>query len=236
MMAMRYARLQRLHTWLGRALGLTLLALAVVVVWGHAQGTLTPGRAARVLGRWLALPGLPPPWQVALIAGHRGHDSGAVCADGLQEVMITTAVADLTAAYLQRRGADVVVLDEYDPRLTSLQADALVSIHADSCIDLTGFKVAGPAETVIPEADQRLVRCLETAYARASGLKQHPHTITRNMTGYHAFQRVAANTPGAIIELGFLGADSLLLTKGQAQMARGVAEGILCFLEGRENG
>ncbi|MCX7852331.1 MAG: N-acetylmuramoyl-L-alanine amidase [Caldilineales bacterium] len=230
---MHFARLQRLHTWLGRALGLSLLALVVVVVWGSYQGTLTPGRAARVLGRWGVFPGLPSPWQVALIAGHRGHDSGAVCADGLQEVTITTAVADRTAAYLRRRGADVLVLDEYDPRLTGLRAEALVSIHADSCIDLTGFKVAGPAETVIPEADRRLVHCLETAYARASGLKQHPNTITRNMTGYHAFQRVAPETPGAIIELGFLGADRALLQTGQEHMARGIAEGILCFLEGQ---
>ncbi len=231
---MAFVRLQRLHVWLGRSLGLSVLVLVVVVAWGLYQGTLTPGRAARVLQRWTALPGLPPPWPVALIAGHRGHDSGAVCADGLQEVMITTAVAERAAAYLQRRGAAVTVLDEYDPRLNGLEVAALVSIHADSCIDLTGFKVAGPAITVIPEADRRLVRCLETAYARASGLPRHPQTITRDMTEYHAFQRIAPSTPGAIIELGFLGADRELLRNGQEAMARGVAEGILCFLEGHE--
>jgi N-acetylmuramoyl-L-alanine amidase len=232
MVAMPLTSLQRLHRWLGRSLGLSLLLLVVAVAWGLHQGTLTPGRVARLLQRWTALPGLPSPWQVALIAGHRGYDTGAVCADGLQEVLITTAVAERTAAYLRRRGADVMVLDEYDPRLNGLEVAALVSIHADSCINLTGFKVAGPAITVIPEADRRLVRCLETAYARASGLPRHPQTITRDMTEYHAFQRVAPSTPGAIIELGFLGGDREWLRGGQDAMARGVAEGILCFLEG----
>lgn len=229
---MQYRRLYTLQTWLRRLFFAMLAVVIVVTGVSFQRGTLSLDRMGRVLGQMTRLPGLPH-WQVAIIAGHRGYDTGAQCNDGLMEVQITEAVANRVAKLLQRQGAQVQVLDEYDERLAGLEADVLVSIHADSCIDLTGYKVASAAETVIPGQDDRLEACIEEKYGEVTRLPFHPTTVTRDMTGYHAFQRVADTTPGAIIELGFLGGDRDILVNGQAKLAQGIADGIVCYLETR---
>lgn len=227
---MSYRRLSSLHTWLWRLLLLSLVAVVGVAALSVYQGGLTWERVSHGLGALTGLPGLPH-WHVAIIAGHRNFDSGAVCDTGLMEVAVTSEVAERLAKRLQRQGVEVQVLDEYDPKLQGLQVDALLSIHADSCIALSGFKVASAEETILPEQDRLLVKCVQEHYAKATGLAVHPNTITHDMTGYHAFQRVAETTPGAIIELGFLGGDGELLTNARPEMARGIADGIMCFLE-----
>ena len=229
---MQYRRLYTLQTWLRRLFFLMLAAVIVVTGVSFQRGTLSLDRMGRVLGQVTRLPGLPQ-WQVAIIAGHRGYDTGAVCDDGLMEVQITEAVANRVAKLLQRQGAEVQVLDEYDKRLAGLKVDALVSIHADSCIPLTGYKVASAAKTVIADQDNRLESCIEEKYGEVTGLPLHPTTVTKDMTEYHAFQRVADTTPGAIIELGFLGGDRDILVNGQAKLAQGITDGIVCYLETR---
>ncbi len=168
--------------------------------------------------------------RVGLVAGHAGNDSGAICPDGLQEVDVNAAVAGHAAERLRQRGARVDVLSEFDPRLVEYRADALVSIHTDSCVSFSGFKVARAANSRIPAIEDRLVACLYAAYGAASGLPRHDSTITVNMTDYHAFRVIDPETPAAIIELGFLGGDRLLLTQERARLGAGVAEGIRCFL------
>ena len=227
---MSFDRLQYLQTWLIRLLLVVMILLAGVVALSVHQGRLTRRIVSRRLGQLVTLPGLHR-YQVAIIAGHRGFDSGAMCEDGLMEVMVNEPIAKLAAEELRKEGVGVDVLDEYDPLLDGLEVDALVSIHADSCIDLSGFKVTSGEETVIPEQDAQLVQCLKTKYAEITGLPIHPNTETSDMYGYHAFQRVTDNTPGAIIETGFIGGDRELLTEHTDVAAHGVAQGILCFLD-----
>ncbi|NOX61424.1 MAG: hypothetical protein GXP42_05690 [Chloroflexi bacterium] len=229
---MRDDVLERMQKWLLRLFLLTLVLMAVVVGVGVQRGSLNAARVSRVLGQITNLPAFPKV-TVALIAGHRGSDSGATCRDGLTEVSITQKVAQLTAEKLREQAVDVAVLDEYDSVLRGLQADVLVSIHVDSCIDLTGFKVAAPVVTMLPDTEARLVQCLEQEYAAATGLSIHSSTVSRNMTRYHAFQRIAPTTPGAIIEIGFLGGDRELLTERPELAAEGVARGIICFLDAK---
>lgn len=173
--------------------------------------------------------------QVALISGHAGNDSGAVCEDAVGNVLVTEAeinarVTELAAERLRRVGADVTILDEYDPRLEGLRAAVLVSLHADSCIEASGFKAAVHAYSAIPTINERLLTCIEQTYPAATGLPHHPNTVTHNMTEYHAFKRIDPLTPAAIIELGFLGGDQALLVNQPELAAKGVADGILCFL------
>jgi len=175
--------------------------------------------------------------QVALISGHAGNDSGAVCEDAAGNVLVTeasinAAVAEQAAGRLRRAGADVTILDEYDDRLRGLRAAVLVSIHADSCIELSGYKAAVHTHSLIPEISARLLACLDLAYPAATGLLHHPNTVTHNMTEYHAFKRIDPQTPAAIIELGFLGGDQALLVDNPELAAKGVADSILCFLQG----
>lgn len=209
----------------------SLLVLAVFVlggIWLADQAA----RAGAGPDWFQALMGGPQPAggaHVGLIAGHRGYDPGTVCDDGLTETEVNQAVAERVAANLRGQGVRVDVLDEYDRRLRGYRADALVSIHADSCSAmLSGFKVSPPANG--GSAADRLATCLWERYEAATGLPRHPDTITRDMTHYHAFNRVQASTPAAIIEIGFLGGDRDFLTGQTERVAAGVADGILCFL------
>ncbi len=167
------------------------------------------------------------------MAGHWKSDSGATCDDGLQEVTINLDVAARVVAILQYEGYDAELLPEYSEELVGYRADAFVSIHADACNvpELSGFKVARVAASAIPEEEDRLVECLVQEYGEMTGLSFHRNTITYDMRDYHAFNEIHPLTPGAIIELGFMGADRELLTEDAYHVAQGVAKGIACFLE-----
>jgi N-acetylmuramoyl-L-alanine amidase len=156
-----------------------------------------------------------------------------MCDDGLQEVTINLDVASRVVAILQEEGYDVELLAEFSPKLQGYVADTFVSIHADACNvpEASGFKVARVASSAIPDQEDHLVACLITEYGRETGLAFHRNSITYDMTVYHAFNEIDPETPGAIIELGFMGADRQLLTDDSFRAAQGVAQGIICFLE-----
>jgi N-acetylmuramoyl-L-alanine amidase len=180
---------------------------------------LTQGRVAATVGK-----------RAGIVAGHWGSDPGAVCADGLTEAQVNLAIAQRVAARLRRAGAQVDLLQEFDPRLAGYQADVFVSIHADSCeVHLSGFKVARVAQSAVPAAEDRLVECLWRRYEQATALPRHENTITYDMREYHAFHEIAPQTPAAIIEVGFLGGDRRLLEREPDRVAQGIASAIFCF-------
>lgn len=173
--------------------------------------------------------------RVALVSGHAGFDSGAICQDEagavvLREVDVVAEIADQTAKRLRRRGFDVLILDEYDPRLDGLQAALLLSLHADSCLPATGYKAAYYVRSRTPMAGDRILECIDSHYAGITGLPKDPHTVTVDMTEYHAFRKVDQHTPAVILELGFLGGDGDLLTENASLVSKGVADSVLCFL------
>ena len=227
---MRHQTLRRIQRSLVLISFVALLSIAVI--------------AARVAG--IGLPdveGLAPQAlvpaayndYVVLISGHAGSDSGAICSadDGtvlLTEAEINARIADLVARRLRRAGAKVEIFEEFDPRLENLSAQVLVSLHADSCIDASGYKAAHATYSAIPDADARLVACIEQEYAVATGLAHHINSVTHDMTRYHAFRRIDPATPAAILEMGFLGGDQALLTQQPQAAAQGIADSILCFL------
>jgi N-acetylmuramoyl-L-alanine amidase len=212
-----------------RRVMLMVLGLAVIGSIWSAQELTRAGLGPDWLQFLLAASAPTGGLHVALVSGHRGNDAGTVCADGLTEAEVNATIAEQVADLLQKQGIRVDVLDEFDARLPGYLADAFVSIHIDSCqSDFSGFKVAPPDNG--SEASQRLAECLWTQYEAATGLARHPSTITNNMTEYHAFRKISPLTPAAIIELGFLGTDRALLTDEPERAAKGVADGITCFL------
>jgi len=170
---------------------------------------------------------------VGIIAGHSGNDSGAVCPDGLQEVDVNREIARRVVALLTQRGWNVDLLDEFDVRLNGYQADALLSIHADSCNvpGKTGFKVACAESAFTPSANV-LVDCIARHYAERTGLPFDANTITYDMTRYHAYYEIDHNTPAAIIETGFMLDDREILTQRPDVVAGGIVDGMVCFIEG----
>ncbi len=172
----------------------------------------------------------PGPIHIGIISGHRGFDSGAVCADGLTEATVNAGIAEQVTAVLQAEGITVEILDEFDPKLDNYAATALLSIHADSCMYVnelaTGFKIAGSSYT----DSAALSVCLEQAYAASTNLPYHANTITADMTDYHAFREVAPGTQAAIIEVGFMWIDRDLLTTNTDPVVQGIVDGLHCFL------
>lgn len=178
--------------------------------------------------------------RVGIVAGHAGNDSGAVCPDGLTEAQVNLEIALRVQQRLLAAGYQVDLLNEFDERLAGYQAQVLVSIHNDSCNyindEATGFKVAAASSSLFPEKAERLTACLVDRYAKATGLRYHPNTITRDMTEYHTFSEINSETTAAIIETGFLNLDRRILTEEPDRVAQGVADGILCFLRNEPTG
>jgi len=183
---------------------------------------------------------LPDVPHVGIVAGHWEYDSGAICTDvQLTEVEINLTVARLVVEKLQARGYQVDLLREFDPLIVGYQADVLLSIHADSCVDFpdatppaSGFKVASVPDSAVPEAEARLVACLIQEYGARTQLFFHEGSITEDMQRYHSFYDVAPETPAAIIEIGFMKLDRQLLTEQPDLVAQGIIDGLVCFIEG----
>lgn len=187
-------------------------------------------------------PGVP---RIGIVAGHwwleedgkQSRDVGAVCDEGtssqLTEVEINLELAKRVFFELHKVGYDTDLLQEWDERLYGYQADVLVSIHADACLypEASGFKVARVADSHVPEIEDRLVACVTERYAARTGLTLHGGSITADMSRYHTFYEIDPNTPGVIIEVGFMLADRWLLTRRPDLVAQGIIDGILCFLE-----
>lgn len=180
-----------------------------------------------------------PQIRIGIVAGHTGNDSGAVCTDEsgqvtLTEVEVNLKIATLVQESLVARGYQVDLLNEFDTRLNGYRAVALVSIHNDSCEYIndqaTGFKVAASLETRDVNRAQRLTACMKDRYQQFTGLPFHANSITRDMTNYHAFSEIDPNTITAIIETGFLNLDRGILTNQTDQVAEGITQGILCFI------
>jgi len=190
----------------------------------------TPTATAAPEPSFLATPHIP---RVGIVVGHSGSDSGAICPDGLQEVDINRDISRRVVALLVQRRWDVDLLDEFDVRLNGYQADALLSIHADSCNfpGKSGFKIVRAEAGYTPSADV-LVDCITRHYAARTGLAFDPYTITYDMTRYHAFYEIDRNTPAAIIEAGFMLDDRELLTQRPDVVASGIVDGLVCFIEG----
>jgi N-acetylmuramoyl-L-alanine amidase len=178
--------------------------------------------------------------RIGIISGHSGpeDDPGAVCVDENGIEFLTESSINYTVAYLiwqelRDRGYDVVLLDEWDPRLEGFEADALVSVHANSCADygepVSGFLV-GQAEARPPQGpDALLVECIAAHYHQETQLDRR-YDLPLDMADYHAFREISLTTPGAIIEIGFMLGDRELITGRADLVSKGIIDGILCFL------
>jgi N-acetylmuramoyl-L-alanine amidase len=237
----------------GLVTGLALLALVNPFGPGRiGPPTVTPRPPLLHLGA--TLPTLTPPPgaaqteasldgsgdRIGIIPGHWQFDVGATCDDdsGLQEVDVTLAVARQVQAALAGLGHAAELLPEHNPLqpqkpLLGYRGAALVSLHADSCVSgASGFKVARWEFASRPTDSDRLVECLVRGYADWSGLPRNDEAISADMRRYYAFREIHANTPAAIVELGFLADDRDALLGRQADLAQGIAAGLVCFLSG----
>lgn len=231
-------------TWrnLQTVLSVALLVATVFTFW-NASNLFAAQRmsrinrlleAARSVQESLPTPTPSPRPPIGIVAGHWGHDPGAVCPDGLSEESLNLKIATLVKQRLMQEGFQVDLFQEFDSRLNGYQALVLVSIHNDSCEYIndqaTGFKVAAAQANQQTDKTERLIACLVDRYKRTVNLPYHPGSVTADMTDYHAFREISASTPAAIIETGFMNLDRDILVNQTDQVAEGVARGILCYL------
>lgn len=216
------------------------------VVSPAIAGTAVPTRSDPTSTPLPTLSPTPSVPRIGIVAGHwwldesneQSRDVGAVCDEGtayqLTELEINLEVAQRVVFELGRAGYHADLLQEWDERLNGYQADVLLSVHSDACLypEASGFKVARVADSHVPEIEDRLVACLVERYGARTGLAFHSGSITHDMTQYHTFYEIDPNTPGAIIEVGFMLADRTLLTQRPDLVAQGIIDGILCFLQG----
>jgi N-acetylmuramoyl-L-alanine amidase len=237
------------------AIMLVAAAAFATVFTAWTPASLSPGELAGQLAKALernpsaistqeaalVQPGEGGELKIGVVVGHAGPhpetgyiDPGSTCEDGLTELEVNQRIAELVVRALEAAGLQVDQLDEWDERLFEYRAVALVSIHADSCLPInelaTGYKVTTAVDTIVEDKAQRLVACLVDRYGRATGLPFHPGSITRDMTEYHTFKEIHSQTPAVIIETGFLYLDRALLTENPEKAARGIAEGLLCYV------
>ena len=188
-----------------------------------------------------------PQWlrRIGVISGHRGrgqnldYDPGAVCYDEygrvkLREETINFAVSTRVVENLEALNFTVDMLDEFDPRLTDYRADALVSIHANSCIDfgelVTGFIVSKSDARPETGNDVFLRECIALNYEANIPLPRS-FNETEDMINNHAWRKIHPLTPGVILEMGFMLADQEILTTQHDLLAHAITMGILCYIE-----
>ena len=171
------------------------------------------------------------PTRIGIVAGHHQSDSGAVCDDGLQEVTVNLGIAERVYNILTDNNYSVEILAENDAKLPGYTANALISIHADSCVgagaQLTGFKIAAADNA----PSLLLQQCMQDRYGIMTNLPYNANTITNDMHNYHVFNKVSGVTPSIIIETGFMNLDRSLLVDTPEVPAAAIAAGLFCFLE-----
>jgi len=156
---------------------------------------------------------------------------------GYNEVDLNMDVAERLATLLRAQGLTVDILPTTVP--PGYLADAFIALHGDSdgVGELSGFKMAhgsrrGPFE-------DRLMADVKSTYGAETGLDYDSEHISRNMTGYFAFNwsryqhATSPFTPAVILEMAFISnrGDLSLLVDHPDRVAVAIANGILKFLD-----
>ena len=172
------------------------------------------------------------------LASLRTQTGGA--GGGVREVDYVLDLSKRVVKLLQDKGVEAELLPATVP--VDYTADAFVAIHADA-VDgggPGGYKLARSRFSAIPATDDALMNALYDAYGKATGLRRDSN-ITRNMTGYYAFNNrrhvhgITRATPGVILETGYLTnpSDRAYMTTHQDEIAQGIVDGIMDFLNNR---
>lgn len=234
--------------FLRRLIVIAVISAAVLVQW-RLIDTRDDGETIAVQPPALSTPAPQLPQgplsgrNIGLVIGHwsrdTGPDQGALCLDAAGEVFLTELavnyqVAMQLAPRLEDLGAQVWLLEERDRRLQGLFADLALSLHADSCIEASGYKAAALPTSAVREEAGKFIVCIQQEYEAHTGLEWHAFSITNDMIHYHMHGKVHNRTPSVILEMGFMGGDQVLLTERQDLIVEGILNSILCFLDPEE--
>lgn len=223
----------------------TLIAVSLLLATLFTAFTPTNLFSGQVFDEMIAMVGDTPPAaessatgdytkRIGIVSGHWGYDNGSVCADGLNEQELNLRIATLVKQSLMNQDVQIDLMQEFDPQLTNYRGLAVVSIHAGSCTyagdEESGFKIAPALGTRNSEAANELSTCIINQYISITGLEHKYNQTTPDMTNLHTFNEVDPQTPAVVIETGSMNLDRQVLTQKPELIAKGIAGGILCYI------
>ncbi len=176
-----------------------------------------------------------PSNRIGIVIGHRAYNEGFTCGGELTELAVNTEVATYLQQKLLKEGYEVVMLDEFDLALSGFEANALVSIHTDTCDYIndtaTGFKVAAVMAQKDQAEAERLAACIAVPLCSSNqDAVSLPVCDERYELFTCLFLEINPHTPAAVIELGYLNLDQQILKNNPEELAEGVFQGIQCFM------
>lgn len=179
-----------------------------------------------------------PKKYVGIVAGHYGFDTGYQCGADLnfvRETDVDLRLAVMVRDYLTNMGYSVDLLQEFDPALSNYTGLALVSIHTNRC-DTTdksqsGFYVTGGGPNTYPSETKRLNDCLAFNYEKYTGLDYLGQNYDTADQMLYVFDTVNDYTTVSVIHTGFLSNDYRAFSEQTASLAKGIAEGIICYVD-----
>ncbi|MEI6181171.1 MAG: N-acetylmuramoyl-L-alanine amidase [Chloroflexales bacterium] len=157
----------------------------------------------------------------------------------LSEAALNLDIITRVKPLLEAQGVVVDILLATVP--TSYDADLFLALHADGSASGSahGWKLATPWRA--SAASKLFLATMSAAYGPATGLTEDAGGVTFNMKGYYAFNfrryisAIARTTPAIILEMGFLtsATDRAVIINQPDRVARGIADGILAYLQQR---
>jgi len=176
--------------------------------------------------------------RIGVIAGHWQSTPGEVCSDGMIEADVNYDFAKRVVSLLEENGYAADLFPEFDLEFLNYEGAAFIALYTGSCADTplppSGFKVGGSLTAQNPEVVDALATCLSSEYQKATNLPFTYEVINPDHSSYHIFRDIHPSTPAILLEMGSLKTDRQILTRQADKAAKGIVEGLLCFLHGQQ--
>jgi N-acetylmuramoyl-L-alanine amidase len=180
---------------------------------------------------------------IGIVVGHWQQSTGTICEDGLTEVSINLAIANMVKTKMETSGYAVYLFEENDLRLINFRGAALIAIYTGSCHDSpensSGFTIGNSTLNNQLEISNALVACIGEKYQQQTELPFSYQIISEGHPAYHIFRDINPETlfrdinpetPAIQLITGSLLHDRDILESQAETVAAGITLGLLCFL------
>ena len=172
-------------------------------------------------------------FRIGLLPGHNQKDVGAICPDGLSEQDVNREIANKVQELLNLENIYVDILVGDETTLKEYNGSLILSIHVNSCEYIndqaTGYKALIPRSRE-NDASIRLYACISSNYQQETGLRFLNNSYSTDMLLADSFDMVNPSIPVLVLEAGFLNLDRAILTEKPDLIGKGIAKGIICYL------
>lgn len=176
--------------------------------------------------------------RIGLIAGHWGYDTGHSCGPEFQNVKesdVDLLISVMVRDYLNKKGYNVDLLNEFDPKLNDYTALALLDIHTNTCDyvnnSASGFRIAPASNASYPAENQRLDACIVSKYSEDTNMEYLGDQISSDDRKFYDFSKINSYTTVSVMEIGYLNLDYRTLSERTDDIVRGIGDGLICYIK-----